>query len=189
VFLGWKACSDFGNFFLINWLHFLWRRSLSQAQLKATENPPFASDFWIPNEPCQFDRKKPPPRGVFLFTMFPTRTVCKRTLLEVPGTNSSRGVLLHTVLWWGNIVNRKPGVFFFDQIDDLVFQPHWETVPILALKIAWSPYFLPHWIPSTSSCSLWRATDALQGHDKNGCAQSKFHHVLHSTWPISEYDE
>jgi len=42
-----------------------------------------------------------------LFTMFPHQEPCARTTLEEPGTNPSRGVLLHTVLWWGNIVNRK----------------------------------------------------------------------------------
>jgi len=46
-----------------------------------------------------FDRKKPPPPGGFLiYYVFSSRTVCKRTSLEEPGTNSSKGVLLHTVL-------------------------------------------------------------------------------------------
>jgi len=50
---------------------------------------------------CQihFDRKKPPPPGGFPIYYVPSsRTVCKRTPLEAPGTNPSRGVLLHTVL-------------------------------------------------------------------------------------------
>ena len=46
-----------------------------------------------------FDRKKPPPPGRFPIDYVPlSRTVCKRTPLEEPGTNPSRGVLLHTVL-------------------------------------------------------------------------------------------
>jgi len=45
------------------------------------------------------DRKKPPPPGGFPIYYVPSsRTVCKRTFLEEPGTNLSRGVLLHTVL-------------------------------------------------------------------------------------------
>jgi len=50
--------------------------------------------------------RNPPPRGGFLFTMFPhqepcVRGPCKRTPLEEPGTNPSRGVLLHTVFGKG----------------------------------------------------------------------------------------
>jgi len=46
-----------------------------------------------------FDRKNPPPPGGFPIYYVPSsRTVCKRTPLEEPGTNPSRGVLLHTVL-------------------------------------------------------------------------------------------
>ena len=48
---------------------------------------------------CQFDRKKPPPPGGFPIYYVPSsRTVCKRTPLEAPGTNPAGGVLLHTVL-------------------------------------------------------------------------------------------
>jgi len=47
----------------------------------------------------QVDRKNPPPPGGFPIYCVPSlRTVCKRTPLEEPGTNLSRGVLLHTVL-------------------------------------------------------------------------------------------
>ena len=47
----------------------------------------------------EFDGKNPPPRGVFSINYLPSsRTVCKSTPLEAPSTNSSRGVLLHTVL-------------------------------------------------------------------------------------------
>ena len=47
----------------------------------------------------QVDRKNPPPPGGFPIYCVPSsRTVCKRTPLEEPGTNPSRGVLLHTVL-------------------------------------------------------------------------------------------
>ena len=46
-----------------------------------------------------FDRKNPPPPGGFPIYYVPSsRTVCKRTPLEAPGTNSSREVLLLTVL-------------------------------------------------------------------------------------------
>jgi len=48
-----------------------------------------------------FDRKKPPPPGGFpIYYVFSSRsvTVSKRTPLEAPGTNSSRGVVLLTVL-------------------------------------------------------------------------------------------
>jgi len=46
-----------------------------------------------------FDRKTPPPPGGFPIYYVPSsRTVCKRTPLGEPGTNPSRGVLLHTVL-------------------------------------------------------------------------------------------
>ena len=45
------------------------------------------------------DRQKPPPLGGFSIYYVPSsRTVCKRTPLEEPGTNPLRGVLLHTVL-------------------------------------------------------------------------------------------
>jgi len=45
------------------------------------------------------DRKNPPPPGGFAIDYVPSsRTVCKRTPLKAPGTNSSRGVLLLTVL-------------------------------------------------------------------------------------------
>jgi len=45
------------------------------------------------------DRKKPPPRGGFPIYYVPSsKTVSKRTPLEEPGTNSSRGVILLTVL-------------------------------------------------------------------------------------------
>ena len=47
----------------------------------------------------QVDRKNPPPPAGFPIYYVPSsRTVCKRTPLEEPGTNPSRGVLLHTVL-------------------------------------------------------------------------------------------
>jgi len=40
-----------------------------------------------------------PPQGSFPIYYVPSsRTVCKRTPLEEPGTNPTRGVLLHTVL-------------------------------------------------------------------------------------------
>jgi len=46
-----------------------------------------------------FKRKKPPlPGGFPIYYVSSSRTVCKRTPLEAPGTNSSRGVLLHPVL-------------------------------------------------------------------------------------------
>jgi len=45
------------------------------------------------------DRKKPPPPGGFPIYYVPSsRNVCKRNPLKEPGTNPSRGVLLHTVL-------------------------------------------------------------------------------------------
>jgi len=45
------------------------------------------------------DRKKAPPPGGFPIYYVPSsRTVCKTTSIEEPGTNTSRGVLLHTVL-------------------------------------------------------------------------------------------
>jgi len=45
------------------------------------------------------DRKKPPPPGGFPIYYVPSsKTVSKRTPLEEPGTNSSRGVILLTVL-------------------------------------------------------------------------------------------
>jgi len=50
-------------------------------------------------EEYKVDRKKIPPRGGFPIYYFPSsRTVSKRNPLEAPGTNSSRGVLLLTVL-------------------------------------------------------------------------------------------
>jgi len=43
--------------------------------------------------------RNPPPPGEFPVYYVPSsRTVSKRTPLEEPGTNPSRGVLLHTVL-------------------------------------------------------------------------------------------
>ena len=54
------------------------------------------------------DRKKPPPRGGFLSTMFPHQEPCVRgppskNLVQIlPG-----GPLTHGS-WWGNVVNRKP---------------------------------------------------------------------------------
>jgi len=42
--------------------------------------------------------RNPPPGGFPIFYVPSSRTVCKRTPLEEPGTNPSRGVLLHTVL-------------------------------------------------------------------------------------------
>jgi len=48
---------------------------------------------------AHIDRKKPPPPGGFPIYYVPSsRTVSKRTPLEAPGTNSSSGVLLLTVL-------------------------------------------------------------------------------------------
>jgi len=45
------------------------------------------------------DRKNPPPPGGFSIYYVPSsRTVNKRTPIEDPGPNSSRGVLLFTVL-------------------------------------------------------------------------------------------
>ena len=45
------------------------------------------------------NRNNPPPPGAFPMDYLPSsRTVCKRTPLEEPGTNPSRGVLLHTLL-------------------------------------------------------------------------------------------
>ena len=46
-----------------------------------------------------YDRKNPPPpRGFPIYYVPSSRTVSKRTPLEAPGTNSSRGVLLLMVL-------------------------------------------------------------------------------------------
>jgi len=48
------------------------------------------------------DRKTPPPPGGFCIYYVPSsRAVCKRTPLKAPGTNPSRGVLLHTALQEG----------------------------------------------------------------------------------------
>jgi len=49
---------------------------------------------------CTLIEPPPPPPGGFpIYYYVPSsRTVCKRTPLEEPGTNPSRGVLLHTVL-------------------------------------------------------------------------------------------
>ena len=44
------------------------------------------------------ERNPPPLGGVPFYYVPSSRTVCKRTPLEDPGTNPSRGVLLHTVL-------------------------------------------------------------------------------------------
>ena len=65
----------------------------------------------------EVDRKKPPPPGGFPIYYVPSsKTVCKRTPLEEPGTNPSRGVLLHTVLdegtyQIGNLPPRGGGFF------------------------------------------------------------------------------
>jgi len=53
----------------------------------------------VPYANAKVDRKNPPPRGGFPIYYVPSsRTVSKRTPLEAPGTNSSRGVLLLMVL-------------------------------------------------------------------------------------------
>jgi len=44
------------------------------------------------------ERTPPPPGGVPFYYVPSSRTVCKRTPLEEPSTNPSRGILLHTVL-------------------------------------------------------------------------------------------
>jgi len=55
--------------------------------------------LWIYLVCLYFDRKKPPPpEGFPIYCVASSRTVCKRTPLEEPGTNPSRGVLLHKVL-------------------------------------------------------------------------------------------
>jgi len=46
----------------------------------------------------KFIETTPPPGGVPIYYVPSSRTVSKRTPLEAPGTNSSRGVLLLTVL-------------------------------------------------------------------------------------------
>jgi len=52
------------------------------------------------NKLCRYtrlDRKKPPSPGGFPIYYVPSsRTVCKRTPLEEPGENPSRGVLSHS---------------------------------------------------------------------------------------------
>jgi len=58
---------------------------------------------WSENRSCyrrkEVDRKKPPPPGGFPIYYVPrSRTRRKRTPLEAPGTNSSRGVLFLRVL-------------------------------------------------------------------------------------------
>ena len=64
------------------------------------------------------DKEGESPRGFHIYYVLSSRTVCKRTPLEAPGTNSAREVLLHTVLDEGTytvIINRKPprgGGFF-----------------------------------------------------------------------------
>jgi len=45
-----------------------------------------------------WSKEPPPPGGVFIYYVPSSRTVCKRTPLEEPGTNHSRRVLLQTVL-------------------------------------------------------------------------------------------
>ena len=64
------------------------------------------------------DQKKPPPPEGFPIYYFPSsRTVCKRTLLEEPGANPSRGVLLHTVLDEGTLqIGNPPRGGFFRSI-------------------------------------------------------------------------
>jgi len=59
----------------------------------------YAGETWQERKRGHFDRKKPPPPGGVPNHYVPSsRTVCKRTPLEEPGTNPSMGVLLHTVL-------------------------------------------------------------------------------------------
>jgi len=57
----------------------------------------------------RLDRKKPPPPWGFPIYVLPSRTVSKRTPLEEPGTNSSRGSLLLTVLDEGTVIGNPPG--------------------------------------------------------------------------------
>jgi len=66
-----------------------------------------------------FDRKKPHPPGGFPISYVPSsRTVRKRTPLEEPGTDSSRGVLLLTVLDEGGCIGTLPGGgVSFDQVE------------------------------------------------------------------------
>ena len=45
-----------------------------------------------------WSKETPPPGGFPIYYVPSSRIVCKGTPLEAPGTNSSRGVLLHTVL-------------------------------------------------------------------------------------------
>jgi len=47
---------------------------------------------------CMLIERNPPPGGFLIYYVPSSRTVCKRTPLEEPGTNPLRGVLLHTVL-------------------------------------------------------------------------------------------
>ena len=58
---------------------------------------------------AHWSKETPPPGGFPIYYVPSSRTVCKRTPLEKPGTNPSRGVLFLTHgSWWGNLVNRKP---------------------------------------------------------------------------------
>ena len=47
---------------------------------------------------ARWSKETPPPGGFPIYYVPSSRTVCKRTPLEEPATNPSRGVLLHTVL-------------------------------------------------------------------------------------------
>ena len=61
--------------------------------------PDYLANCWKKRLRSHSDRKKPPPPGGFPINYVPSsRTVCERTPLEEPGTNPSRGVLLHTIL-------------------------------------------------------------------------------------------
>jgi len=51
---------------------------------------------WV-RDTC-WSQEPPPPGGFPIEYVLSSRTVCKRTPFEEPGTNPSRGVLLHTVL-------------------------------------------------------------------------------------------
>jgi len=57
-----------------------------------------ADETYNIKEPTSLIERTPPPRGDFLpiYHVPSSRTVSKRTPLEAPGTNSSRGVLLLT---------------------------------------------------------------------------------------------
>jgi len=94
----------------VNWLIHMWHDSVLTGFVTRTQ---FVRDMthshviwlidWIrftnTSLVIQIDRKKPPPPGGFPIYYVPSsRTVSKRTPLAAPGTNSSRGVLLLTVL-------------------------------------------------------------------------------------------